>query len=394
MLELLVELDRDDDLTRFMQPDFLSRATAGLQPPRAIAHVLNLAARRGAVRRDWPALVRLVEFRSAADTYESDGIPDTIVEYSDVLVALLGADVVAASLVYDGTPTFPMRWGLQLCAAVDASGAAAPWDAYLSAWEEGRERDNVDYGRDRDHDLQLAVQRGRLRLSSRLTAQREDADDGTAEHMARRLANHLAQDATIYELLDPLPNLAAADPEQARLRLARTHRLTYLVAKHTDGRDTSQTPIAWWRHLAHLDPPAAASLDADTLLADPGLEDARTDAAHHQLLRHQAGDADPFILAALRVAAGAGGRDLDCDTALLDRLAKLPTDDPAHAVGVLPILANAISATYDDQPLMYASDAEGPEPTAALREAAHLLGGDGAPPRPSKNSMVPFGDRP
>ena len=713
--ELLVELDRDNDLASLIEPDFLSRAIAGLQPPTAIAHVLNLAARRSAVRRDWPTLVRLLELRSAADTYEAEGIPETIVEYADVLVALLGADAVAASLLYNGVPTVPARWGLPLCAAVDVAGAAAPWETYLSAWE-GNERDNVRYGRDRDHELHLAVQRGRLRLPDRRPDSLE-ADDGTTEHMARRLADHLAQDGlpplhrllnvlvdtlgakplldaarfiekptrraevllhladvtsgddhdfpsprtlateackaspgadplrmlkhgvsasdlvsavlgsdiamtlrattsevlrdssvdrpdvvrkwlmqlalarevdpqsptrllpelegvgfyrawlrfavttvglrrdvvagkilpdaastavrvaldqlaqaaqpftgrpracdlwsihshvhevlqeavallaeadlepaltsltaisdgttttsnlgmspsgpltttdllailswtagetgaatvhrltqelrrtekergtpypqlaafelemarislsaddrdealqcwrraarymacygshkdtTIYELLDPLPDLAAADPEQGRIRLARIRRLTYLVAKHTDGRGTSQTPIAWWRHLADLDPLAAASLAADTLLAEPGLEDARADAAHHQLLRSQAADADPVILAALRVAAGAGGRNLDCDIALLSRLAELPADDLAHAVGVLPILANAISATYDDQPLMDTSEAEGPEPTAALREAGHWLGGEGAPPRPSR----------
>ena len=67
-----------------------------------------------------------------------------------------------------------------------------------------------------------------------------------------------------------------------------------------------------------------------------------------------------------------------------DRLAELPGDDPARAVGVLPVLANAITATYDDQPLMHASDAEGPEPDRALRDAAHRLGGEGAPPRPPK----------
>ena len=723
--ELLVELDRDDDLASLIGPDFLCRAIAGLQPPTAIAHVLNLAARRSAVRRDWPALVRLVELRRAADTFEVDGIPDTIVEYADVLVALLGADAVAASLLYDGIPTVPARWGLQLCAAVDAAGAAAPWETYLSAWEEGRQRDNAQYGRDRDHELHLAMQRGRLRLPHRRPNQPEgdDADDATTEKMARRLAGHLAQDglpplprllgvlvdclgaallldaarlieqptrraevllhladvsvdddhdlpsprvlaseaweaapgadplrmlkhgvpasdfastvlgsdiaatlrattaevlressvdrpdvvrrwlmqitlarevdpqsptrllpelegvgfyrawlrfavttvglrrdvdagalmpdaastavrvaldqlaqaaqpftgrpracdlwsihgqvhevlqeavallteaglepalasltaisdgtittsnmgtppsgplittdllailsrtvgetgaatvhrlihelrrtetergtpypqlaafelemarisltagdrgealqcwqraarymacygshkdATIQELLDPLPDLAAADPEQACIRLARVRRLTYLVSKHTDGRGTSQTPIDWWNHLADLDPLAAANLAANTLLAEPGLEDARADAAHHQLLRCQAADADPVILAALRVAAGAGGRDLDRDIALLNRLAELPADDPAHAVGVLPILANAISATYDHQPLMYASEAEGPEPTTALRAAAHRLGGDGAPPRPPK----PKADRP
>ncbi|MCH6165155.1 AAA family ATPase [Pseudonocardia alaniniphila] len=717
--ELLIALDRHDDLATLIGPDFLSQAIAGLQPPTAISHVLNLAARRHAAHRDWPGLVRLAQLRSAADTYEAEGIPNTIVDYADVLVALLGADAVAASLLYDGLPTVPARWGLQLCAAVDVAGAAAPWDTYLTAWEEARGRDNVEYGLDQDHDLYLAVQRGRLRLPNRRANEQETdkVNESTTEEMARRLADHLTRDsmpplprlldvlvdglgaaplldgarlvgpptrraevllhladlsaagrhdlpsphtlaaeawkaspttdplrmlrygvpasdvadtvlgsdidttlrettaevlresgvdrpdvvrrwlaqitlarevdpyspmrllpelegagfyrawlrfvvttvglrrdveagailpdaastavrvaldrlaeaaqpftgrprasdlwpihgqvhqvlqeavallaeadlepalaslaaisdgttttsnlgtppagplittdllallsrtmgrtcapvlhrltdqlrhtevqrgtpypqlaafelemarisvtagdrgealrcwqraarymacygshkdATIYELLDPLPNLAAVNPSEARARLARIRRLTYLVRQHTDGRGTSQTPVDWWRHLADLDPLAAADLAASVLLAEAGLEDARADAAHNQLLRNQAAEADPIILAALRVTAGPGGRSLDGDIALLDRLAKLSGDDPARSVGVLPVLANAISATYDDQPLMYASNAEGPEPDRALRDAAHRLGGDGAPPRPSK----------
>jgi hypothetical protein len=722
--ELLVELDRDDDLDALIGPDFLCRAIAGLQPPTAIGHVLNLAARRSAARLDWPALVRLVELRGAADTYEADGIPDTLVDYADVLVALLGADAIAASLVYDGLPTVPARWGLQLCAAVDAAGAAVPWDTYLTAWEDGRDRDNVQYGSDRDQDLHLAVQRGRLRLPNRKVDEHEtdDADGSRTESAARRLATHLAQeglppmprlldvfidglgaaavleaarlvteptlraeallhladisadghqdlpspctlateawhsspgtdpvrmlrhgvsardlvgavlssdidatlhettarvlrdsgvdrpdvvrewltqvtlarevdpqsltrllpelegvgfyrawlrfavttvglgrdvdagailpesasaavrvaldrlaqsaqpftgrpracdlwsihslvhqvfreavgllaevdlepalasltsisggtttttnlgtlpsgplittdllamlsrtvgqtagtvvhrlteqlrraeveggapypqlaafelemtrislnagdreealqcwqraahymacygshkDTTIYELLDPLPDLAGADAEQARVRLARVRRLTYLVRKHTNGRGTSQTPVDWWRRLADLDAPAAARLAADVLLAEPGLEDARVDAVHHQLLGNEAADADPIVLAALRIAAGPGGRDLGRDVALLNRLAELSADDPAHAAGVLPVVANAISATYDDQPLMYTSRDDGPEPTAALRDAAERLGGDGGPPRRPKPKPEP-----
>jgi len=715
--ELLVDLDRDDDLIALIGPDFLSRAIAGLQPPTAITHVLDLAARRGAARRDWPALARLVELRGAADTYETDGIPDTIVEYADVLVGLLGPEAVAATLLYEGVPTVPARWGLQLCAAVDVAGAAAPWDTYLTAWEETQDHDNVHYGRDSDHDLHLAVQRGRLRLPGRMDDEQDtdDAAEVRQEGIAERLANHLAQDdmpplprlldvlidglgtaalldaarliddstrraevllhladvaaagqhdlpsplalateawdcspgtdplrmlrhgvpasdlaatvlgsdidatlrdataevlressvdrpavvrrwleqvkvareidpqaptrllpdlegvgfyrawlrftvttaglrrdldagtirpdaasaavrvaldqlsesaqpftgrprasdlwsihgpmhevledavalltdadlepalvsltaisdgtttttnlgtnpsgplittdllamlsrtvdrtgasvvhrltdqmrrtevaggtyypqlaafelemarisltagdrdealqcwqrashymacygshkdGTIYELLNPLSDLTAADPEQGRRRLARVRHLTYLVRHHTNGRGTSQTPIDWWRHLADLDPEAAAVLAAEALLSEPGLEDARADAAHRQLVSGQATDADPVILAALRVAAGPGGRDIDGDVALLDRLHALPTDDPARAAGVLPLLANAITATYDDQPLMHASEAEGPEPTAALRDAAHRLGGHGPSPAP------------
>jgi hypothetical protein len=204
------------------------------------------------------------------------------------------------------------------------------------------------------------------------------------------------KDATIHELLDPLPDLAAADLDQGRARLAQLRPLAYLVRQHTDGRGTATTPLAWWRQLADLDPCAAARLAADVLLAEPGLEDARADAVHRRLLHTQAAEADPVILAALRIAAGRAGRDLDGDIALLERLAALLPDDPACAAGILPVVANAITATYDDQPLMHASEAEGPEPSAALRDAAQRLGGDGVPPRlprPDSDRPSPTRDR-
>jgi hypothetical protein len=90
--------------------------------------------------------------------------------------------------------------------------------------------------------------------------------------------------------------------------------------------------------------------------------------------------ADPVVLAALRIAAGPHGRSLEADIALLGRLADLPGDDAAHALRLLPVLANAITSTYDDQTLIHASHMAGDTPTPALRAAAQRLGGEGGPP--------------
>lgn len=708
--ELLIALDRDTDFASLIGSDFVTRAISGLQPPAAITHVLKLAVRRAASRLDWPLLVRCVELRRAAFTYEADGISETLVDYAPVIVALVGADAVAASLVYDGVPTVEARWGLQLCAAVDAADAAAPWQIYLDAWEQRGRSDNTHYGRRRDDDLNLAVQLGHLRLPSRRNPHNseEDAPGSREQHLADHLGRddlpplprlldifisglgapfvldaarmvadptrraevllqladvsqaknlglpqthelvgeawqssptteplrmlrhgvpvediigatvgsdvdatldelttnvlheaagtrpevvrrwltllNLAQardknaplrvlsrlagagfycawlrfacttvglrrdvqnaatspkdasttirvaleqlaleaepftgnpracdlwsihsiihevledtlalvgesdlddalhslvtisegtttstmgmagsgpltitdlltmlsrtvgpagaatvqqvmnrlrteraassfqysefalfelemasvclaagdraearrcwersahysacygshkDLTLLELLDPLPNLATADQLQARNRLAQVRDLTYLVARHTDGRETNHLPRRWWELLADLHPEAAAASAAQLMLDEPGLEDSRADAAHRRLLRNPPSDADPIILAALRIAAGTGGRDLDADIALLGRLHVLPAEDPAHVAGVLPVLANTITATYDDQPLLYASgDEKGPMPTTALSDAAIRLGGDGLP---------------
>ncbi|MEU1667070.1 AAA family ATPase [Streptomyces sparsogenes] len=707
--ELLAVLGRDDELALLIGPDFLSRAIAGLQPPQAIVHTLTVVARRAAARNDWPTLVRCIELSRARATYEDEGLPGSLVPYADVLVALSGADRVAASLMYEGVPTMPPRWGLELCAAVDRAGHAAPWEAYLTAWDEARDGERVHYGSESDESVFLAELRGRIRLPGRpaddpepaqvprTLAQRvarfldqealtsseraldvlldclgfvpllesaeyvdrpdrrtalllhlADARDGaggalpSARMLAtaawasgrcdpRRLLRHglaaadlaeeafptdittglteatrevlterasglsgpvsrwlallavahavdpqapvrllplldgdgfyrawlrftlatvglhrdvevdslpveaasttvrvalgqLAQhahafmgqpracdladihrlvrqvlhdavallrdddvalgivslqavsegtttslmgmagtgplittellsllagsvgqagadvvhelmrtlraaqaerralyaenadfelemarvslacddpheaqrcweraarymgaygghkDITIEELLDPLPQLMQADPAQARVRLARTQPLVYLVADCTDGRGTAGTPQEWWRFLARLDSRAAAELGAQVLLTEPGLPDARVDAAHRQLLATKADTADPVVLAALRIAAGPGGRSIHQDIALLTRLANLPDEDAARTRRLLPVLANAITSTYDDQTLIAASQDAGEEPTRALRTAAQRCGGEGGPP--------------
>lgn len=240
------------------------------------------------------------------------------------------------------------------------------------------------YAEDADFELEMA--RVSLACGNRDEAQR------CWERAARYMGAYGShKDSTIDELLDPLPQLVQADPVQARMRLARTQPLVYLVAECTDGRGTAGTPHEWWRLLAGLDPRAAALLAAQVLLTEPGLPDARVDAAHQQLLAMQADSADPVVLAALRIAAGPRGRNLDADIALLGTLADLPGDDAAHEVRLLPVLANAITSTYDDQTLIHASHLAGDTPTPALRAAAQRLGGEGGPPWtprpvPSKSS--------
>ncbi|MGX1886938.1 NACHT domain-containing protein [Streptomyces sp. NPDC055287] len=710
--ELLSALGRDDELAVLVGPDFLSRAIAGLQPPQAIVHTLTVAARRAADRTDWPTLIRCIELSRARATYEQEGLPGSLVPYADVLVTLCGADRVAASLMYEGEATMMARWGLQLCAAVDRAGLAAPWEAYLAAWDKERD-DNVRYGSDSDDAVFLAELRGQIRQPRRNTdsdaaplpvAQRvaqfldqenlrpveralgvlldclgheplmasvelierpdrraavllclADARDSasgelpsartlataawasgpcdprrllrygvpvadlaqdvfsgggitdvleeatrevltdhagdlpapvsrwlslltvahasdpqaaarlqplcegvgfyrawlrfalatlglrhdveagripaeTASLTARVALEQLAQnnqpftgrpkasdlgaihqlvrqvlhdavavlrgkdvalgitslqaishgtttslmgmagsgplittellsllaesvgqagadvvhelmdtlraaqadrralyaedadfelemarvslacgapraaqecwdraarfmgaygshkDATVEELLDPLPQLLQAEPAQARERLARTQPLTYLVAHCTDGRGTNGIPHEWWRFLAQLDPQAAAQLGAHVLLAEPGLPDARVEAAHLQLLVTQANTADPVVLTALRIAAGPGGRSVDADIALLGRLTNLPSDDAARTQQLLPVMANAITSTYDDQTLIYTSRGAGDSPSTALTAAAQQCGGEGGPlwsPKPA-----------
>ncbi|WP_423834346.1 AAA family ATPase [Streptomyces manipurensis] len=258
-----------------------------------------------------------------------------------------------------------------LAASVGRVGAGIVRElmATLRAAQAGR---RALYAEDADFELEMA----RVSLACGDLPAAQECWDRAARFMGA-YGGH--KDATISELLDPLTVLFQAEPARARERLARSQPLTYLVSQHTNGRGTSGIPHTWWGLLARLDPQAAAQLGARVLLTEPGLPDARVEESHHQLLATQVDTADPVILATLRIAAGHAGQSLDTDIALLHRLANLPRDDAARAQRLLPVLANAITATYDDQSMVSTSRSVGDPPSTALSAAAQQCGGEGGP---------------
>ena len=181
--DLLAQLDRYDELTDLIQPGFVAEGIRAFQPPEALLRVVGVVARKSETRLDWPVLIRCVETRKAIDTYETESLTDSVIQYADVVVSILGADVVAERLMYEGRPTFPSRWGLRICRAVDRAGAAAPWKAYIEARDFEAERERSTYSSDRDGTLHLAIQLGALRLRS----QRGDIPPDMAEQVAENL---------------------------------------------------------------------------------------------------------------------------------------------------------------------------------------------------------------
>ena len=109
------------------------------------------------------------------------------------------------------------------------------------------------------------------------------------------------KDATIYELLDPLPALIALDPARGRAAVAKVQPLCERVPQHTDGKETRHAWSRWWKLLAVADPCALSRLIQPRLLSlcnDPNwlLQGARSDlwrAWHHR--------ADPIVAGALRL---------------------------------------------------------------------------------------------
>lgn len=162
--QLLAELGQYNDLASLIDRHFVSNAIAHLQPPEAIKQVLSTVANEAQNRRDWKVLITCVEALRAVDVFENESLPDTLVEYADVAVRILGAEIVTERLTYEGRITFPARWGLNLCEAVDRAGVAAPWESYLAAHEREAAVDNTHYGEQSDASLHLSEQLGYLRL--------------------------------------------------------------------------------------------------------------------------------------------------------------------------------------------------------------------------------------
>lgn len=166
LLPLLAEAGEDGRIIDLVDGQFVTHAVAAGFPASAIN--ANLATAVGAAARlgQWPTIVRYVELSRAAESYQTERFDSTLVAFVDVLAALLGADTVAARLLDEDRLVMPARAGLQMCAAVDALGAAAPWRAYMGGYRREAESDNTSYGEASDRAVALALLRGRLRLAA------------------------------------------------------------------------------------------------------------------------------------------------------------------------------------------------------------------------------------
>ncbi|WP_100443950.1 NACHT domain-containing protein [Glycomyces xiaoerkulensis] len=219
---LLVSLGRFDELKNLFSSKFVTAAIQALQPPGALLSALEVFAHESARRRDWPSLIACVELRRAVDKYETESLPDTLIRYADVVVSILGAEVVTERLLYEGRTTFPTRWGLQLCAAVDRAGESAPWHAYLAEWKRQGDRERVQYGADQDAALHLAIQLGHLRLRSQRGTVAPDVAQRVAENLEQ---DHTADLASLVEVfvmgLEPGDVLDAANAMSDTSKAAR-----------------------------------------------------------------------------------------------------------------------------------------------------------------------------
>lgn len=166
LLPLLAEAGDDQRVLGHVDKTFVTNAVAAGFSASAIN--ANLATAVGAAARlhDWPTIVRYVEMSRAAESYQEERFDSTLVAFADVPAALLSADTMASRLVDDDRLVMSARAGLQMCAAVDALGATAPWRAYMNGYLREAESDNTSYGEESDRAVAVAWMRGRLRLAS------------------------------------------------------------------------------------------------------------------------------------------------------------------------------------------------------------------------------------
>ncbi len=194
--DLLASLEQYDQLKQLVAHDFVSNGIRNFHSPAAVQRALSVVCREAEARLDWRTLVTCLELRKAIDTYENEALEGPLIDYADVLVELIGGERVAERLLYDGRATFPARWGIRISDAVDRGGSAAPWKAYIDAFEIQHKTDNTHYTSDDDANLHVALQRGSLRLRE----QRGDLDPTIIPKVAAHLDGDLP--ASLRDLVE------------------------------------------------------------------------------------------------------------------------------------------------------------------------------------------------
>ena len=165
LLPTLARAKKLADVVALIDTDFASKSVAAGFNASAIRTNLATGVACAARTNDWPAIVRCIELSRAADAFEFERLDNTVVEFADVAMAVLGPQTFAARLLYDGRTTLPARAGIKLCEQIDIAGGTAPWSEYVEAYYRERKDDNVSYGDNSERQVATALLRGQLRLA-------------------------------------------------------------------------------------------------------------------------------------------------------------------------------------------------------------------------------------
>ncbi len=188
-------------------------------------------------------------------------------------------------------------------------------------------------------------------LGARLALASDDQEEALAHwHQAcRMLASYGShKDMTIFELLNPLPSLIAADRCKGRERVEMAQPLCERIPAHTNGKETYYALTQWWQLLSLADPAALARLAASRLLQRCNHPNWRLHGALEALWRSWGEHADPVLAGALR---------LTLDTPLESKDAEALSCLVVHAApgSVAGDLATWLLARADERPISYSS---------------------------------------
>ena len=109
------------------------------------------------------------------------------------------------------------------------------------------------------------------------------------------------KDTTIFELLDPLPELIALVPARGRAAVAKVQPLCERVPQHTDGKETRHAWTRWWQLLALADPCALTRLTHKRLLGSCNDSNWPQYESRVEVWRAWHHKADPIVAGALRL---------------------------------------------------------------------------------------------
>jgi hypothetical protein len=153
------------------------------------------------------------------------------------------------------------------------------------------------------------------------------------------------KDRTIFEILDPMPELIKADPRRSRNKLAEVQPLAERIPAHTDGAETRHAWSAWWRVLALADPMALANLVAPAMMARCNVPSKLHETARGDLWRSWQSAVDPVLASLLRMTL-----DLTLELDDRDGLERLVARQTRHRQleSQITSLADERTATYSD----------------------------------------------
>lgn len=221
LIPILRMADRHSEVVALIEENFAARSVAAGFSADVIASNLASAVESASAIGDWPAVVRFIELTRAIREYEFNPLEETLIQFVDVPIALVGARVVAERLLEDGRVSFPSREGLMLCAAIDAIGEQAPWEQYIDAYERDELVSNTVYGADSDRRVAGALLRGHLRLlTNDLERDPDTKFDLSSDWLAHtsvepdEIVNTVANtvgDSYVVALLEAAPSLRLGD---------------------------------------------------------------------------------------------------------------------------------------------------------------------------------------